>query len=65
MPWQLRHPKQRLRDAVTQARTGCLNRAAGDRTPRCEPDLLRFIRSAPDFELLELERASNSARPAG
>lgn len=76
MAWQLQEAKQRFSELVARAcnegpqrvtkhgRDAVVVVAAEqyDRLAREEPDLLAFIRSAPDFGLLELERAGDRAR---
>ena len=76
MPWQLQEAKQRFSELVARARSEGPQRVTKhgrdavvvvaaeeyDRLAGEEPDLLAFIRSAPDFDLLELERAGDRGR---
>lgn len=75
MAWQLQEAKQRFSELVARARREGPQRVtkhgrdavvvvAAEEYDRLagEPDLLAFIRSAPDFDLLELERAADRGR---
>lgn len=76
MAWQLQEAKQRFSELVARARSEGPQRVTKhgrdavvvvaaeeyDRLAGEEPDLLAFIRSAPDFGLLELERARDRGR---
>ena len=69
MAWQLQEAKQRFSELVARARSEGPQRVTRhgrdavvvvaaeeyDRLAGEEPDLLAFIRSAPDFGVLELE----------
>lgn len=74
--WQLQEAKQRFSELVARARSEGPQRVTRhgrdavvvvatedyDRLAGEEPDLLAFIRSAPDFALLDLERAGDRDR---
>ena len=74
--WQIQEAKNRLSELVRKARSEGPQRVTKhgrdavvvvaaedyDRLAGEEPDLLAFIRSAPDFALLELERANDRGR---
>jgi prevent-host-death family protein len=76
MAWQLQEAKQRFSELVTRARSEGPQRVTKhgrdavvvvaaeeyDRLTGEEPDLLAFIRSAPDFAPLELERVDDRGR---
>lgn len=76
MAWQLQEAKQRFSELVARARSEGPQRVTKhgrdavvvvaaedyDRLAGEEPDLLAFIRAAPDFDLLELERAGDRGR---
>ncbi|HET7127451.1 MAG TPA: type II toxin-antitoxin system prevent-host-death family antitoxin [Gaiellaceae bacterium] len=76
MAWQLQEAKQRFSELVARARSEGPQRVTKhgreavvvvaaeeyDALVGDEPDLLAFIRSAPDFELLELDRAADRGR---
>jgi prevent-host-death family protein len=74
--WQLQEAKQRFSEVVARARSDGPQRVTKhgrdavvivsaeeyDRLAGGGADLLEFIRSAPDFELLDLERARDTGR---
>jgi prevent-host-death family protein len=74
--WQLQEAKQRFSELVARARRDGPQRVTKhgrdavvvvaaeeyDRLAGEESDLLAFIRSAPDFGVLELERAGDRGR---
>ena len=76
MVWQLQEAKQRFSELVARARSEGPQRVTKhgrdavvvvaaeeyDRLAGGEPDLLAFIRAAPDFDVLELERARDRGR---
>lgn len=76
MAWQLQEAKQRFSEVVARARSEGPQRVTKhgrdavvvvavedyDRLAGGGPDLLEFIRSAPDFDLLDLERADDTGR---
>lgn len=76
MAWQLQEAKQRFSELVARARSEGPQRVTRhgrdavvvvaaeeyDRLAGEGPDLLAFIRSAPDFELLDLGRAGDRGR---
>lgn len=76
MAWQLQTAKQHFSELVERARTegpqvvtkhgkdAVVVVSAEDyqRLMGSEPSLVEFIRSAPDFELLDLRRASDTGR---
>jgi prevent-host-death family protein len=76
MVWQLQQAKQHFSELVARARSEGPQRVTKhgrdavvvvaaeeyDRLAGEEPDLLAFIRSAPDFDLLDLERAGDRGR---
>ena len=76
MAWQLQEAKQRFSEVVARARSEGPQRVTKhgrdavvivaaeeyDRLAGDGQDLLAFIRAAPDFELLDLERATDHGR---
>jgi prevent-host-death family protein len=74
--WQLQEAKQRFSELVARARSEGPQRVTKhgraavvvvaaeeyDRLTGEEPDLLALIRTAPDFDLLELDRAGDRGR---
>lgn len=76
MSWQLQAAKQHFSELVERARQDgpqvvtkhgkdavvVVSVQEYERLRRAGPSLVAFIRSAPDFELLKLERASDHGR---
>ena len=77
MVWQLQAAKQRFSELVERARRDgpqvvtkhgreavvVVSVEDFDRLRRSQPSLIDFIRTAPDFDELDLDRSSDHGRP--